>query len=40
VLDIYQAVNAEYGLELGLVSLEAVRNYLHALMEAGAASMR
>jgi hypothetical protein len=40
VLDIYQAVNAEYGLELGLVTLDAVKNYIHGLMEAGAVSMR
>jgi hypothetical protein len=40
VLDIYQAVNGEYGLELGLVSLDAVENYLNALVEAGAVRMR
>lgn len=40
VLDIYNAVNAEYGLEVGMVSLDAVRRYVQALMEAGAVQMR
>ncbi len=40
ILDIYNAVNAEYGLEVGMVSLDAVRAYVHALMEAGAVGMR